>query len=364
MFKRFCVLLVAVALLHSTLVVESCAADMQLSAHSAVVMIAATGEVVFEKDAHTRRGMASTTKIMTSIVALENVTLKDCVTVKAEHVAVEGTSMGLKAGDKVTVDDLLKGMLLASGNDAANVTATFVSGSIESFSLLMNSKAKELGMNNTSFRNPSGLTEDGHYSTAYDMALLGSYAIKNKVFREMCSTLKTTVSIGEPIRETTLYNHNKLLSKYDGAIGIKTGFTKAAGRCLVTAVERDGVVLVAVTLNAYDDWNDHIKLYDYAFSKVQTVTEEISLTDIRVPVCNSSEGVVRVSSLRPVIVPYVNKKPQYTVKIFVPHFVYAPVRKGDLLGWVEIYAQNGSFISKEYIVSAEKINPLQVSGCG
>ncbi len=353
MLKKCVIYLVVLAVTVQGFILCVKANSVSISADSAVVMVAATGEVLYSKNEYKKRGIASTTKIMSCIVALENASLCDVATASIEDVTVEGTSMGLKAGDTVFVDALIKGMLLESGNDAANVTAAFVAGGKEQFSVLMNEKAKELGMKNTSFKNPSGLTEEGHYSCAYDMALLGSYAIKNFTFRSVCSLPKCTVKIGNPGYETTLYNHNKLLSRYDGALGIKTGFTKASGRCLVSAVERGGVTLVAVTLNAYDDWNDHVKLYDYCFPLVSSSKADISVESITLPVVNSDKKSVKLMLSRDIYVPYSEKVPQYTTTYFLPRFCYASIKKGDYVGWIELHTADGILIGKSYIVAGE-----------
>lgn len=357
MLKRLLSIGVLFIFICGVLVVPISAAEPTISAGSAVVMVAATGEVLFEKDAYEKRGIASTTKIMTCITAMENAALSATTVVAAQDVAVEGTSMGLKAGDKVSLYTLLKGMLLESGNDAANVTATLVAGGKEPFAELMNFKAFQLGMSNTCFKNPSGLTEQGHYSCAYDMALLGSYAIKNNTFKNLCSVSKCEVAIGETTR--TLYNHNKLLSKYEGAFGIKTGFTKASGRCLVSAVERNGVVLVAVTLNAYDDWNDHIKLYDYCFALVSAKKADNPLKNVHPHIVNSTKSSVNISLSEDVIIPYKAFVPRYTYNVYIPAFLYAPLNKGDYIGWVEVHTLNGILIKKAYIVCAEDIKPQQ-----
>jgi D-alanyl-D-alanine carboxypeptidase/D-alanyl-D-alanine carboxypeptidase (penicillin-binding protein 5/6) len=315
-------------------------------------MIAATGEILFEKNAYEKRGIASTTKIMTCITAIENADLWATTVVTAEDIAVEGTSMGLRKGDTVDLYTLLKGMLLESGNDAANVTATLVAGGRSEFAELMNFKAYELGMNNTCFKNPSGLTEEGHYSCAYDMALLGSYAIKNKVFRSICSSKRSDVTLcnGEA---RTLYNHNKLLGKYEGAFGIKTGFTKASGRCLVSAVERNDVVLVAVTLNAYDDWNDHIKLYDYCFGLLSVNEIDLPMKASHVAVVNSKKSTISLRLYEKLSVPYYKTIPEYEVAYYIPRFVYAGIRKGDYIGWAEVYTKSGMLVDKIYIVAGE-----------
>ena len=312
-------------------------------------MIADTRQLVFEKNAYEKRGIASTTKIMSSIIALESGKTHLTTTVKYEDIAVEGTSLGLKAGDKVSLMTLIKGMLLSSGNDAANVTATFVAGDKESFAKLMNDKAKEIGMNSTNFVNPSGLTEDGHCSTAYDMALLGSYAIKNSVFSSICSIKKCSISYGER-GSATLYNHNKFLSYYDGAFGIKTGFTKAAGRCLVTAAQRDGVTLVCVTLDAPDDWHDHEKLMEHAFSRIQTYKHKMSTP--RITVTGSDKTHISTDVSREIIIPYVGEIPQITTTFYIPSFLYAGVKKGDVVGEA-VVSCNGKEMYRIPLISKE-----------
>lgn len=339
------------------LCIQVSAQEPEISAQSAVVMIAATGEVVYSKNEYAQRGIASTTKIMTCITALENADITETTVAKAEDVTVEGTSIGLKAGDKVDLLTLIKGMLLESGNDAANVTATLVAGGKEAFAQLMNDKASQLGMTRTSFKNPSGLTEEGHYSCAYDMALLGSYAVKNKLFTSICSMQKCEVFFGEPPVASTFYNHNKLIGTYDGAFGIKTGFTKASGRCLVSAVERDGVVLVVVTLNAYDDWNDHKKLYDYSFPLLKYKIISIPDSLYNVPVVNSSQTLAELDVSKDVKVAYLNKEPEYNLQVFLPKFIYAPVYKNDFIGWAELYTKEDILIDKVYFTCENDIQP-------
>ena len=326
---RFVCILVVLSLLVSCFVINVYSADLNISAECAVVMIADTNEVVFEKNPHKKQGIASTTKIMSAIVALESNKLYSTTTIKSEDISVEGTSMGLKAGDNVSLLCLVKGMLISSGNDAANVTATFIAGGKTQFAKLMNNKCHTIGMTSTNFVNPSGLTEDGHYSTAYDMALLGSYAVKNPVFCSICSLKSAKVSYGER-GSVTLYNHNKFIKMYDGAFGIKTGFTKASGRCLVTAVKRNNVILVCVTLNAPDDWQDHKKLYDYAFSRVKTFTFNADTPDIIV--VGSSKKQVSTAFSREIIIPYVDKKPSVSTLFYIPPFVYGGVKLFDIVG--------------------------------
>ncbi len=331
-------------------VLFSSGAGPVVSAESAVVMNAVTGEVVFSKNPYEKLGIASTTKIMTSLIALESADINKIITVKKDDIAVEGTSIYLKEGDKITLETLVKGMLLESGNDAANVTATAVGGGKEGFATLMNRKARELGMFSTKFVNPSGLTEEGHYSTAYDMALLGCAAIQNERFKEICSAHSLGVTYGENNASRTFYNHNKFLRMYEGALGIKTGFTKASGRCLVTAAKKGEVTYVAVTLNAPDDWNDHIKMMDFAFDNTGVKYAECDLSRVSVKVVGSTVNELKVSLATPLEVYCVRDIDDYETVIYLPRFVYSGVEKGDISGRVDLVSKNGIIIDSSPLV--------------
>ena len=325
-------------------------AEPSVSAKSAIVMNALTGEVVFSKNPYEKMGIASTTKIMTSLIALESGKTNKIVMAQKDDIAVEGTSIYLKEGDKVTVETLVKGMLLESGNDAANVTARALGGSKEKFVVLMNRRARELGMFSTNFLNPSGLSEEGHYSTAYDMALLGSAAIRNEKFRAICSASSLSVAFGEPKTERTFYNHNKFLNKYEGALGIKTGFTKASGRCLVTAVQRGSVIYVAVTLNAPNDWNDHIKMMDFAFDNTTVSYPECDLSGLEVAVVGSGLSALKVELATPLEIHSVKLYEDYDFVFYLPRFVYAGVKQGEISGRVDLVSKNGTVIDSSALV--------------
>jgi D-alanyl-D-alanine carboxypeptidase (penicillin-binding protein 5/6) len=238
------------------------AAQISVSAVSAILIDAENGTVLYEKDADRRMSIASTTKIMTALVVIENGGLQDTVTVKQSHMT-EGSSMYLKVGEKHTVEELLYGLMLASGNDAA-LALTDTCGGMAPFVARMNQRAASLGMTNTSFENPNGLDGEKHYSTARDMARLAQVAMENPMFQRICSTVSATVG------EQTLTNHNRLLRELDGCIGVKTGYTSTAGRTLVSCAERDGHRLIAVTLCDGNDWADHERLYAYGFSTFAT----------------------------------------------------------------------------------------------
>lgn len=230
---------------------------LEVSATAAVLMDADMGQVLYEKNGDRQMLIASTTKIMTALVVLEHAAPDDVITVTPDHMA-EGSSMYLRAGETVRVEELLYGLLLCSGNDAA-LALTECAGGLTPFVAMMNEKAAALGMAHTSFANPNGLDADGHYSTARDMAVLAAAAVENPTFRRICSSRSVTIG------QRTMENHNRLLRQVEGCVGLKTGYTRAAGRTLVSCTERDGCRLVAVTLQDGNDWADHAALYDYGF---------------------------------------------------------------------------------------------------
>ena len=323
------------------------AAGPEVSAQSAVVLTADTGTVLFEKDGHTPRPVASTTKIMTALLALEAAQERGdpLVDITQEMVAVEGSSMGLQAGDSISLTGLAAGMLLASGNDAANAAALYLDASLESFAARMNQRAAVLGMEDTHFVTPSGLDgEDaqglGHLSTAYDMALLARAALEDQAFRQLCSSPSLAVEFAEPVKRVTYTNHNKLLAQYQGCVGVKTGFTKEAGRCLVSAAERDGALLIAVTLNAPNDWEDHTALLDYGFSQMEPY--QLAGGDVRltVPVVGSPVEVVslRGSNGGEVTLP-LGQGAQVERVVHAPKFLYAPVEAGEQVGEICWYLE-------------------------
>jgi D-alanyl-D-alanine carboxypeptidase len=238
-----------------------------LSAESAALIDVASGRVLFSKNGTKKMRIASLTKTMTAIVAIENGKLDEVVTVPPEAVGVEGSSIYLKRDEKLKLEELLYGLMLRSGNDAAVTIATHVGGSLPGFVYMMNEKAAMIGMNHTNFTNPHGLDDSNmHYSTAEDMAKLSAYALRNPVFRQIVSTKVKDISWEGEEWDRRLINKNKMLHLYDGADGVKTGYTKLAKRCLATSATRDGRQLATITLNASDDWNDSAMLLDWGFA--------------------------------------------------------------------------------------------------
>lgn len=348
MIKKFLYFIICSVLL--TVNVGGLSCD-EISAECAVVIVQNTGEIVFQRNANKKHSMASTTKIMTALLAVESGLLSNEFVIDSDSIKVEGTSMGLKENDIVSLLDLTYGMLLPSGNDAANATAVYLCGNVENFVQKMNEKASEIGMKNTNFVTPSGLDDENHYSTAYDMALLGAYAVKNKYFVDICSSQSVKLSYGNPPYDRWLYNHNKLLASYDYVYGIKTGFTKKSGRCLVSYAVKNNVGIVVVTLNDKNDWYDHKLMFDYAFDEIKSDTLTVLLPEY----IDVVGGVNDKISLAPVkYKTNYYKNNSYSYKIFIDKFVYAPVNCGDIIGKVEIYYEN-NLIDSVSLTSATEV---------
>ena len=262
--------LVIITLMISLMIVnipQKVDASLGVSAASAVLIEQKSGRVLFEKDAHTKRRIASITKIMTAILAIESGKMNQYVKVSEKATRAEGSSVYLKPGEKIKLQDLVYGLMLRSGNDTAVAIAEYVGGSVDGFAYLMNQKAREIGMYNTHFANPHGLDDhEDHYSTAYDMAILMRYAMQNKTFQKISGTKVYRAPNPTEDWDRIWKNKNRLLTKYKYATGGKTGYTKRAKRTLVTTATKGDMNLIAVTLNAPDDWNDHISMYENGFS--------------------------------------------------------------------------------------------------
>lgn len=310
---------------------ETVQAKTAVSADSCVVIEAVTGEVLYEKNAYEERPMASTTKIMTTLLCLESGDLDTQFIVDSDAIQVEGSSMGLVEGDIVTKRMLCYGMMLPSGNDAAGATAVKLAGSYDAFADQMNEKAAQLGMTQTHFVTPSGLHDDAHYSTAYDMAILTVAALQNETFREICGQSEAKVHFGNPPYDRWLTNSNKLLTMDDSVIGVKTGFTDEAGRCLVSAAVRDGVTLICVTLDAPDDWNDHLALYDACFAQIQPVHVEAQTWQL--PVVGAQAQQVSVGMEQGLTIGTTGgTAPELDYVLDIAPFLYAPVTAGQRVG--------------------------------
>ncbi len=322
------------------------------------LMELSTGSVLFSQNESVRLPMASTTKIMTALVVLEQVSLQDPVVIPAEAVGIEGSSLYLKKGEILTVEQLLYGLMLQSGNDAAVALALFAGNSVEAFVKLMNDKAEKLSLTDTHFENPNGLDGETHYTTALDFAKLTAYALQNDIFRKIVSTKIYKISGTTTCTERTLVNHNRLLSSYEGAIGVKTGFTKKSGRCLVSAVEREGVTLICVTLGVGDDWNVHKKLYDQYFPKCSVVT---ALETNYVYKAVYVAGCGNVGIYNPNALQYVKVEGAAEGKVVIkaPTMIYAPKRAGDVVGSAQYLSQDGRVLAQTDLVIDRNVSVQQ-----
>lgn len=319
-----------------------------IDAEAACVLEMVSGDIVFSKRADKKMPMASTTKIMTAIVAIENECLDEIVTVSANAANQEGSSAYIEPNDEISIHDLLYGLMLNSGNDAAVAIAEHISGSVEEFSKLMNKKAKDIGAENTHFTNPNGLHDEEHYTTAYDLAQISRYALSNAEFCEIVSANGNTAKVLNTGRVIEYYNHNRLLKEYEGCIGVKTGFTKDAGRCLVSAAERDDLRFIAVTLNDPSDWEDHKIMLNDAFSEYEMVNvteqgEEVNYLDF---------PLVYAKTLN---VPAKKRESFKTETVLhIPKSVKPPVEYGDKLGYAEIF-HDGKIIGKVDVLAGMSV---------
>lgn len=323
-----------------------------VSAQSAAVMDPISGRLLFDKNSSKQSLIASTTKIMTALLICERCNVLDQMQIPKEAVGIEGSSMYLREGEKLTLQELLYGLMLSSGNDAAVALALYCCGSIEEFANQMNDKARSLGMTQTHFANPNGLDAKDHYSTARDLATLAAFAMENPVFAQTVST--KTITAGNRF----LRNHNKLLWLYPGADGVKTGYTKAAGRILVSSAERNRRRLVAVTINDPNDWHDHATLLDQGFSKynlqrIVTVGDCVGYREIaggtpsRAAVLAAENYVYSIAE-------------EENPRLLLPGsgFIYAPVAEGADAGYAYVLI-SGKAVGKIPVVYGETSEIIQ-----
>ncbi len=337
-----------------------------ISAQSAILMDADTGTVLYALDADTERLMASTTKIMTALVAIESLASLDMVYTVQSAYMTEGSSMGLAVGDRLTVRDTLYGLMLNSGNDAALAIAGVCGGytstgtltaeeAIANFVEMMNQTALDLGLYHTHFDNPSGLDGDTHYTTARELAKLTAYALQNETFATIVSTVNYTgVSSNGVLYDMT--NHNKMLWLYEGAIGVKTGYTIASGRCLVSAATQDDRTLIVVTLSDPDDWVDHASLFDLGFAQYQSTTlHKVGDTLATLSVQGGEADTVEVVANQALTLSLTtDEQTALTVTVETPDFVYAPVTAGQSIGQV-IYSVDGVELASQSLYIAQNI---------
>lgn len=345
------------------IIVSLKASALDISATSAVLYEPVTKRIIFEKNSKVKLPMASTTKIATCITAIENGNLSDVVTTSKKAADTEGSSIWLETGEKMTLEHLLYGLMLSSGNDAAVAIAEHISGTTAEFSKLMNNTAFKAGVNNTNFTNPSGLDDEQHYTTAEDLAKITAYSLNNSVFAEIVSTKEKSISFQGREWDRKLKNHNKLLWWYDGCIGVKTGFTKKSGRCLVSAASRNNIRLITVTLKAPDDWNDHTVLLDYGFSllSLERVVEKGRVAGI-FDVTDGVESTINCLFEETVDIPKLQED-EIEIKTVISKDITAPVKKGMIVGYADVLL-NGNKIGRVNLIAEKECKKIFVPTFG
>ena len=320
---------------------------------SKIVMEVSTGRVLYEDNAYERKFMASTTKILTAITIIENCNLDEIITVSNQTVGVEGSSIYLEAGEKLSIKNLLYGLMLRSGNDCAETLAVHCSKTIKDFSILMNETANKIGEKNSNFVNPQGLHDDNHYTTAYDLAKISCYAMKNQTFREIAGTKSVKIPFTTRGYDRYLVNKNKMLKEFDGSTGIKTGFTKKAGRCLVSSCMRDGMELVCVVLNCPPMFEESKTLLTNCFNRYQMYKlYESDYIVAFIPVKDEKEKCA-VCVKEDIILPLSYDESQ-VIKITYeyPEELEKPIKKDQEIGFIKIYAANNLlFTQKIYTIN-------------
>ena len=331
----------------------------QTCAQAAVLIEASTGKVLYANNVHTKLPMASTTKIMTALLAIENGNLDEIVTTDASAYGTEGSSIYLQLEEEMSLRDLLYGLMLASGNDAAVAIAVHIGKGVERFAEMMNARAKEIGALNTHFVTPNGLPDENHYTTAYDLALIAAEAMKNDVFREIVSTQYYQTTTGDYTR--TFKNKNKILWQYDGGTGIKTGYTQAAGRCLVFSAQRDGMELVGVVLNCPDMFNDAMNMLNYGMDTYE-MAGLVSADKIvsRVSVKNGTKNVLELVPVKDIMVPVKQGESiSYRTAVTVYDDLAAPIEAGEICGYVDVLDDTALLVRFD-LVAAQRIDAAQV----
>ena len=357
--KKFTIsIAVLFALLTIYLPIPSLGAPPENSARAAVLMEVETGRVLYEKNAYEKLPMASTTKIMTAILALENSHSSDIVTVSPRASGIEGSSIYLAEGEKLTMEQLLYGLMLRSGNDAAFAIAEHLGKTVEGFSEMMNKKAREIGAMNTNFTNPHGLHHEEHYTTAYDLALISAYAMKNSSFREIVSTQYYKIPWEGQPWDRVVKNKNALLWDYEGANGIKTGYTKAARRCLASAALRNDMQLVAVVLDCQPWFDDSTSLLNYGFSNYEMkklFTKEEILGEI--PVKNGFDKTIELMLKDDIFIPLSEGElDKLQIVLKHPEVLRAPIMAGTRVGSMEITLEDLKISKDIYTASNVKEN--------
>ncbi|HHY13074.1 MAG TPA: D-alanyl-D-alanine carboxypeptidase [Thermoanaerobacterales bacterium] len=308
-----------------------------INANSAILMDIDSGRILYDKNINEKRPMASTTKIMTAIIALELGNLQDSVQVSENSAKTEGSSIWLEAGEFLTLEELIYGLMLNSGNDAAVAIAEHIGGSVDGFAKLMNDKAKEIGAENTNFANPHGLHDKNHYTTAHDLALITRYALLNPIFKQIVKTSKKTIPWLDKEWDRQLQNRNKLLWQLEGADGVKTGYTSKAGRCLVASATRQNQHLLSVILSSSSIFEESKKLLEYGFNNY-TNNEILNMYNSigNINVKDGSKDFAKVYPEKNIRVPLKsNEKNKVAIQIEAPDTILAPFKKGQTIGRIK-----------------------------
>lgn len=344
-----------------------------INSRSAIVLDRNSKLILYGKNENEKRKMASTTKIMTAIVVIENTNLEEITTISSKAAGTGGSRLGLHKNDKISVINLLYGLLLCSGNDAAVALAEFTSGSVENFSILMNNKATELGLTSTHFVTPHGLDNEEHYTTAYELALLADYALENKTFSNIVKTKNYTIQINSSSK--TLSNTNELLGNLEGVYGVKTGFTNGANRCLVTAVKRNNLDLICIVLGAdtkKDRTQDSVKLIEYAYKNFELVNvkEKINTEFENWKLCNSSSFYVskgKTNNLKITLedLPYdflpvnSNQINDISIYIYCNTNLAAPLLSNTSIGYISLSINGNNLIN----LNIYNVNNIEKNNC-
>ncbi|MDL2217256.1 D-alanyl-D-alanine carboxypeptidase [Christensenellaceae bacterium OttesenSCG-928-M15] len=348
-------LLLALIMAGTLAPVPAKAAAPQVNAQGAALLDLRSGRILFAQNAHEKLPMASTTKVMTALLAIENLPLDKVITVPKEAYGAEGSSMYLNLGEKMTLNDLLYGLMLTSGNDAAITIAVAVGGSVEGFANMMNKKAKEIGALNTNFVTPNGLHDDNHYTTAYDLALICRAAMEREEFKAIVSAQYHKTTSGD--QERTLKNKNKLLWQYEGANGIKTGYTKAAGKCLTFSAQRGGNTVIGVVLNSPDMWICAKNMMDYGFDEYRyetIVRAGDSITNIQVK--NGIQNRLEIVAKEDILLPLDSEEKAEDFQLIknCPYVLEAPIYAGRQVGSLDI-SLNGNILSSTPLIAQDTV---------
>lgn len=328
-----------------------------ISADAAILMDLKTGQVLYAKNPFKTRPPASTTKVLTALIAVESGKLKDQVKVSRKAAYTEGSSMYLKVGEVISLSDLIYGALMHSGNDACEAIAEHIGGSVEKFAELMNIKALAVGTVNSHFANPHGLPDDNHYTCAYDLARITRHALNNPLFSQIVSTRNKMLKDPEEESGRRLSNTNKLLWKYLWADGVKTGTTSKAGQCLVSSATKGNRQLVAVVLHSGNRWQDSIELFEYGFNRFEY--SHVAVTGVeydRYQVQNGEEKEVPVvyQSDLGLLLP-VNSPDSLEKRVTIDSYPVAPVKKGQVIGSISYFVDN-CFTGRVNLVAAAEVD--------